>query len=274
MFRHVARKRTLLGTALRTLELIFHCAVRDLRKSHGNALLGLLMAIFQSILIVIVLYVTFDILGLRSVAVRGDFVLYVMSGAFMFTTHISAIGAVSRADGPASPMMLHSPMNPIIAICGAALAVLYKQVLAALVVLFLYHALFTPVVIEDPVSDIGILLLAWASGIGIGMVLRSARPWQPDLASVLTTVIMRVNIFASGKMMVANNVSPQLRSYFDWNPLFHIIDQARGYTFLNYTPHFTSVGYALKVTLVFITIGLMAEFFTKLHVSESWGKRH
>ena len=26
---------------------------------------------------------------------------------------------------------------------------------------------------------------------------------------------------------------------FDWNPLFHTIDQARGFTFINYNPHYS-----------------------------------
>lgn len=273
MFHYRKRKRTFLDVSLTTLELIFHCAVREMRKSHGNALLGLLMTVAQSLVLVTVMYFLFYFLGLRRIAIRGDFMLFVMSGVFMFSTHAAAIGAASRADGPTSPMMLHSPMNPIIAILGAGLASLYRQVLAILVILFLYHALVRPVSIEYPASVIGVLLLSWASGLGIGMVFRSARPWQPELAGMLTTVAMRLNLIASGKMMVANNVPEQVRTWFDWNPLFHLIDQGRGFIFLNYTPHYTSLGYAVSFTLVCVTIGLMAEFFTKQHASISWWAR-
>lgn len=273
MFRHDSRQKTILGTGLVTLELIFHLAVRELRKSHGNAVLGLLMTQVQSVLMIAIMYFLFDLLGLRRVAVRGDFLLYVMSGVFMFMTHVSVIGAVSRADGPTSPMMMHSPMNPIIAILGSALAALYRQTLSATVILFLYHSFFNPVYIRDPVGLLGVHLLAWASGLGIGMILRSARPWQPDLASILTSVIMRVNVIASGKMVLVNNMTPSLRSWFDWNPLFHVIDQGRGEVFLNYTPHFTSLSYPIYVTLALIVLGLMAEFFTRQHASASWGSR-
>jgi ABC-type polysaccharide/polyol phosphate export permease len=80
---------------------------------------------------VLTMYFLFDVMGLRKVAVRGDFMLYVMSGVFMFMTHIKAIGAVAGAENAASSMMMHAPMNPIISICGAALATLYQQALAA-----------------------------------------------------------------------------------------------------------------------------------------------
>jgi ABC-type polysaccharide/polyol phosphate export permease len=273
MFRHQSRRKTLIGTVFVCMELTFHLAVNQLRQSHGNAVLGLFMTIFKNVLMVGIMYFMFDLLGLRRVAVRGDFLLYVMSGVFMFMTHTAALGAVSKADGPTSPMMLHSPMYPLIAIGGSALASLYRQTLSAGVILFLYHTFFHHIYIEHPVDLMGMYLLSWASGLGIGMVFRAMRPWQPDLATLLTTVLMRANVVASGKMVLINNMSPKLRNWFDWNPLFHTIDQGRGALFLNYTPHFTSVSYPVYVTLGLFIIGLMAEFFTRQHVSLSWGKR-
>ena len=46
--------------ALELLALIFHATVRHIRKSHGNALIGLLMNIMQTLLMVVVFYVMFD----------------------------------------------------------------------------------------------------------------------------------------------------------------------------------------------------------------------
>jgi len=273
MFRTQTRSKSHFATGFETLELIFHVTVRNLRKSHGNAILGLVMSIVQAVLLVAVMYLIFSLLGLRRIAVRGDFLLFVMSGVFMFMVHVTALGAVSRAEGPTSAMMMHAPMNPIISICGAALAVLYKQTLAAAIILFLYHTLFTPITIEYPVGMLGIYLLSWISGVGIGMVLLSARPWQPDLVSILTSVFMRANVIASGKMMLANNTPPGLRAWFDWNPLYHVIDQGRGDIFLNYTPRVTSISYAIYVTLFCVVVGLMTEFFTRQYASASWGKR-
>jgi ABC-type polysaccharide/polyol phosphate export permease len=272
MFRHKPLQKTALGTAFETIELIFHAAVRNLRKSNGNAVLGLVMQIVQSLIMVMVMYFLFTLLGLRRIAVRGDFLLYVMSGVFLFMTHIKAIGAVAGADGPTSPMMMHAPMNPIISICGAALASLYQQALAASVILFSYHALITPITIDQPVGVVGMFLLSWFAGVGIGMVFLSARPWQPELMSIVITLYKRLNMIASGKMVLANNTKPELRAMFDWNPLFHTIDQGRGFMFLNYTPRYTSIDYAVAFALVCIMIGLMAEFFTRQHMSASWNK--
>jgi ABC-type polysaccharide/polyol phosphate export permease len=272
MFRPEIKRRTKIRTAYGVLELIFHAAIRDLRKSHGNAVLSLVLAIVQAVLMVLIFYVMFTLFGLRGSAIRGDFLLYVMSGVFMFMTHTKAIGAVGSADGPTSPMMMHSPMNPIISIAGAALSSLYIQTLSAGVILLFYHTIFAPITIHEPVGMMGMYLLSWISGVAIGMVFLSAQPWQPETVRIIRTIYQRANMIASGKMLVANATPATIRALFDWNPLFHTIDQGRGYIFLNYHPRYTSIEYPVYVALVCVMIGLMGEFYTRQYASASWGK--
>jgi ABC-type polysaccharide/polyol phosphate export permease len=273
MFRHKPFERSWVGLGFETLELIYHVSVRNLRRSHNNAMLGLVMSIVQSLIMLLVMFFMMQLFGMRRIAVRGDFMLYVMSGVFMYMTHIKTIRAVSGADGPTSAMMMHAPMNPIISIMGAALAALYQQTLSAAAILFVYHAAWSPITIDEPVGLLGMHLLSWFSGIGIGMVFLSAKPWQPELIGIVVSLYTRANVIASGKMVLANNLAPNRRAWFDWNPLFHTIDQTRGFVFLNYTPRYTSYEYAICYALVCILIGLMAEFFTRQHASASWNKR-
>lgn len=270
MFR-IETRQTKIRSALKLLELVYHATVRNVRKSHGNAVIGLLLNIFQTVMMVLIFYVMFDLLGLRGNAIRGDFLLYVMSGIFLFITHTKTVGAVSGAEGPTSQMMKHAPMNTIVSITSAAMSSLYIQVLSASIVLFFYHAAVTPISIHDPIGTLAMFLLSWFSGIGVGMVFLAAKPWAPEVVSILTTVYQRVNMIASGKMFVVNMLPGSMVALFDWNPLFHCIDQARGAVFLNYNPHYTSVSYPLYLTLACFMIGLMGEFYTRRHASVSWG---
>ena len=66
------------------LELIYHSIVRDVRRTHSNALVGLAMNILQTVMLVITFYAMFYLLGMRGNAIRGDFLLYIMSGIFLF----------------------------------------------------------------------------------------------------------------------------------------------------------------------------------------------
>jgi ABC-type polysaccharide/polyol phosphate export permease len=262
--------RTRTRSALQLADLIYHATVRHLRRDHNNAMIGLLLNIAQTVVFVLAFYFMFSMLGLRGAAIRGDFLLYIMSGVFLFMTHTKALTAVVGAEGPASPMMKHAPMNPIVAVTAAALSSLYIQVLSMVVVLWVYHAAFVPIEIHDPVGAMGMVLLAWFSGVAIGMVFYALKPWVPDFVKVTSQVYSRANMIASGKMFVANAMPGYVLAFFTWNPLFHTIDQARGYVFINYNPHFSSVSYPLYLSLVLIFLGLMGEFYTRKTASLSW----
>lgn len=269
MFQPTA-PRTHVGSLLRTAELIFHVAVRDIRKSHGNAIMGLILTILQSVVMVLFFWFMLTVLKMRGSAVRGDFMLYSMSGIFMYMTHIKAIKAVSSAEGPTSAMMKHAPMNTIVAIAGQALASLYQQVLSIVVILFFYNTCFNRITIDQPIGALCMLLLAWVSGIAIGMIFKAATPWAPNFFSILNTVYSRANMIASGKMFLANAMPTSKLAWFWWNPLFHVIDQNRGFVFLNYNPHYSSILYPVVVTGVLMVLGLMGDTFTNKYASISW----
>jgi ABC-type polysaccharide/polyol phosphate export permease len=273
MFQQSTSRQTGFGAAITIAELVYHSVVRNIRKSHGNAVIAILMNMMQAAILVLAFYVMFIILGLRGAALRGDFLLYIMSGIFLFMTHTKTLSAVIGSEGPASPMMQHAPLNTIIVIAAAALGTLYIQVLSLFVILFIYHALFTPVVIDLPLPAFGMLLVAWYTGLGLGVLLLAFKPWFPTAVDLFSTIYQRVNMIASGKMFVANTLPAFMLAMFDWNPLFHVIDQSRGFIFINYTPRYSSYEYAIIVGTVLLMIGLMAEFYTRRHASVSWSAR-
>ncbi len=272
MFQQSA-PRSGVQSAISILELIYHAIVRNVRKTHGNALMSILMNMLQAAIFVLAFYVMFTVLGLRSAAIRGDFLLYIMSGIFLYMTHTKTLGAVVGSEGPASPMMKHAPMNTIISIAAAAFGTLYIQVLSLFVILFIYHVAFTPFDIDQPLAAFGMLLLAWFTGLALGIVLLALKPWFPTFVNIFTTIYQRANMIASGKMFLANTLPGYMLAMFDWNPLFHCIDQSRGFVFINYTPRYSSIEYPLMVGGILLMIGLMGEFYTRKHASASWGAR-
>ncbi|MEP2642581.1 ABC transporter permease [Roseobacter sp.] len=273
MFQATPRKDSGLVSALTLMVLVYHATVRSIRKSHNNAFMAIFINVLQMLIFVLVFFFIFTILGLRGSAIRGDFLLYIMSGIFLFMTHTKAMGAVVGSEGPASPMMQHAPMNTIIAIASAAIGALYVQVLSLGIILLGYHVAVNPVVIEHPPAAFGMLMISWFTGVALGIVLLGIKPWFPQFVDIFTQVYRRANMIASGKMVVANSLPGSLLVLFDWNPLFHAIDQARGFVFINYNPHYSDWRYAVWVGVVLLTIGLMGEFYTRRHASISWNAR-
>ena len=267
------RTRSRGGAAFGMLELIYHSIVRNVTKTHSNAFVALLMNMLQACMFVAAFYFMFSVLGLRGMALRGDFLIFIMSGIFLFLTHTKVVGAVVGSEGPASPMMKHAPMNTIIAISGTAFSVLYIQVLTMFVIFWGYNVAVEPIHFDKPIAAFGCFLVAWLSGVAVGMVLLALKPWMPAFVSIASAIYQRANMISSGKMFVANSLPPSMLALFDWNPLFHAIDQSRGYSFINYTPRNSSIEYPLILSLVLIMIGLMLEFYTRKHASESWSAR-
>jgi len=255
---------------LRFGEVLFHCTVRVVRKNSKNALVGLLGAMSQSVIMIGVFFMMFTVFGARGSALRGDFLMFLMTGIFLFMTHTRAMSAVATSEGPASAMMKHAPMTTFLSISSSALASLYLQLLSMLVIVFVVHVAVRPVIIDDPAGLIVPFFLAWFSGVAIGLIFLSIKPFYPAFATIGTTVYSRANMIASGKMFVANALPAAIYPYFAWNPLFHTIDQARGAAFINYHPNTTSITYPIYFSLTILVIGMMGEFFARKYASASW----
>ncbi|ATX66212.1 ABC transporter permease [Roseinatronobacter bogoriensis] len=267
-------RETTFSLVFTTCELIFNQAVRNVRKNHGNAVVGLLLNIAQTVLLVAVFMVIFIFAGMRGGAIRGDTLIYLMSGVFLFMAHIKVLSAVATAEGPTSTMMKHRPMNSIVSIGGAALAELYIQVLSVVVILFLYHVIWTPVEIYQPAAAFGMLLAVWFAGLAIGVMLYALKPWAPAASKLLTQLFARMNMVASGKFFLANSLPESYLHYFMWNPLFHCIDQARGYAFINYNPMHTSALYPVLFGITVLFLGMLVEAYTRKRASLSWSAKH
>ena len=272
MFAKPRHTRSGISGTLAFLEQVYFGTVRSMRKSSGrNAVLGLIGSMAQTVVFVMAFYFMFQLMGVRTSPIKGDYMLYIISGIAMFMTHNTAVQAVAGAEGPTSGMMQHAPMNTMIAVCSAALQSLYQQTITIGTILLIYHLAINPVDIFNPIGLAGVFLLSWFTGVAIGMVFLALTPWHPPLTKILLMVYRRVNMLASGKMFVANTLPSFMLAMFDWNPLFHCVDQARGMMFINYSPMHSNLSYPLKVALVAVVLGLMGEFFTRKRASMSWG---
>lgn len=263
------RSRNIFEAALSTLALIYHVTVYNLRKDHRNAVVGLLMTILQSSVFILGFLGFYLIMKVRHSPIGGDFVVFAMSGIFPFMVFSQAMAAIASAGAGSGTLLKHGPLSTAVLIGAAGLAVLYRMTITILIVLWFYHTLFSPVELYDPLGCYMIVLLAWFVGGSIGLVLLSLRPRFPQGIRVITQLLQRINMVASGKMFVANLLPGFMLKIFAWNPLFHIVDQMRGYAYLNYTPHKTSLSYAFYVGLSVLMVGLMAEFVTRNSTSLS-----
>ncbi|MFI0395754.1 ABC transporter permease [Paracoccus jiaweipingae] len=261
--------KTLIGATFTTLALIHVVTVHNLRKANRSPIWGLLQSMMQAAMMILFFVGMYSFMKQRSSPIRGDFLMFLMSGVALFMIHVQTVGAMN-AGSSLSAMNKHDPINPFIMICASALSALYTQTLSIAVMLFLYDTLIGEVKIDQPVPAMGMFMLAWFSGICVGMVFMAAKPWWPKGVNVISMVYRRGSMIASGKMFAANSLPAMVLPMFSWHPLFHIIDQNRGYVFINYNPHNSNLTYPVALSLSLLAIGLMAEFVTRRSESLSW----
>jgi len=273
MFETTQRKTSTSALAMNTLAVAFYVGVRKVRQSHANAVVAVVLSVFQGAVFVLAFFFMFSLLGTRGSAIRGDFLLYLLSGIFLYLTHIRGVMAIMGSESSTSALMQHAPMNTLVAILSSGLSSLYLQMTSVLIILLAMHTLLNPVEIYYWPGALFMFILSWFSGCVMGLIMASLKPWIPDLIAMIQMVYIRANMIFSGKMFVANAMPNFLLPFFIWNPLFHIIDQTRGFVFVNYFPHKTNWEYPFYFSIVMLVIGFMGEFYTRKHASASWNAK-
>lgn len=261
--------RTGLGGIGAMLRVTYHYTARKIQGKHPTAAAAIASSVFQIVVMLGFFYMITFFMGGRQ-PIRGNYALFLLTGIFLFMCFNKGLSAVFGSEGHGSAAMIHPAMNALVAIISSAVSALYLQAVSIAIVALVYWAVVGTVEIEDPVGLLGCMVLAWAVGCAIGMVFRAMKFWFPGAASMIVRVFSRANMFFSGKLFVANTMPFWFHHLFSWNPLFHIIDQARGYAFINYTPQTTALVLPFWVFFGSLAIGLMGDFYALTYRSRGW----
>ena len=112
------------------MKQVYFDIVRGMRKSsRQNAVAGLISSMMQTVIFILAFYFMFQLIDIRTSPIKGDYMLYVISGIAMHITHNSAVMVVAGAEGPTSTILQLAPMNTLISTCSSALRALYTQVI-------------------------------------------------------------------------------------------------------------------------------------------------
>jgi len=256
-----------MGT-LEFVELVYQSVVREVRTQSGNATFGILKEVANIAVFMGMFYIFFTFMG-RSIAIRGDFMMFLLTGIVLMLTHMKAISSVRGASNATSSIMQHAPMTVILSIIANAFAGLYLQLVAVIIVVGALWIFGMDLYVSNPPGLVLPVFFSWASGIGVGMIFMMVAPLAPGFMKVFTRLYMRAQMVTSGKFIPAAYMPAAMIPFFDWNPLFHCIDQARLATFVNYNTEVSNMSYPIWFTAGTILIGLMGEFWARQNLSKS-----
>jgi len=264
----INQQKSMFIGALDFLVLIFHSVVREIRTQSGNATLGVFKEVANLGMFMLMFYMIYSFMG-RSIAIRGDFMMFLLTGVALMVVHMKAIGTARSSSNATSAIMQHAPMTVILSIISKAFAGFYLQVVAVVIIVLVLWMFGMDLTVQNPKGLVLPVFFAWASGIAVGLVFMMIAPLAPSFMRTFTKVYMRAQMITSGKFIPAGYLPTALVGYFDWNPLFHCIDQARLATFVNYSKEVSSTSYPIWFTMTFLTVGLMGEFWSRKNLSKS-----
>lgn len=265
-------KYTALGRIVEFLRLLFVMTAFNARGEGSNPLMGIIKRFIAMATLIFVFFLMMSLTGLRNLSGRIDLLLNIVIGITLFMTHIFSFMEARGLKGN-SALSLHAPITPLLELFSGACAFLYQNVVSILLIFLVLHCWRGPLVIEDVRGLMNAYFWAWLSGLSIGSVIAGMSPFVPIIPAVATPLFRRLNMLFSGKMFTANSLPTFMLPFFLWNPLFHIIDQARGAVFRNYDPIHTNMVYPMWFTFTAFTIGFLLMFASKKVVSASWGTR-
>lgn len=241
-----------LGAMLwRSGALLHTLAVHEIRRQSAGRL-GLLGAFSTPLLICAFFWFVFEMIGKRGLVLRGDLVTFLLTGIFLFFLCVRAQARVQLDGGKA----MMSRAHPILRAWAGGVSVLYITVVAMVIVFLGNYLIMGVAELQDPAGVILPIAVTWMFGIGAGMCF-SGLSLSIGGRETMNLVFSRVMFVTSGKFFVANAVPGWVRCYFDWNPLFHLVDQLRGAVFVNYTARHTSLEYPAAVAFALLVLGHM-----------------
>ena len=258
-FEKYHRSKTFWESSLNLIELIYISIVRSFRTDTGGTVMGFVRLLMQPLILFGVFYVMFEVFG-RSPLIRGDFVMFMMTGIFCYRAHIQAVTNLKGASHSSSGMMFYAKTSTLLSILAAAINQLYIVILSIIIIMGTAYLIRGELEVYNPSGMLLPFFLSWASGLAVGLLFLAFTPLAPQIVPAFFQVYRRVQMITSGKMFVANTIPTALLPFFTWNPLFHAIDQGRGHAFINYIPKKTSIEYPLYFTLAVLAIGFTVEF--------------
>lgn len=240
-----------LREGLRFALLAHALAVQNIaRQSTGS--FGLLGAFAAPVAMCVGFLAAYEFLGLFRPAIRGDIVIFLLTGIYLFQLASRTRGAAELTGGGA--LLWHQPVQPALVAWSGALSALYITGASMALILTaagLWRGLPGA---ADPAGLVAPLLLAWLFGVGSGMVMSGVARYTGG-AGLMGMAWQRAMFLTSGIFFLAGTIPGWLRPWFDWNPLFHIIDAMRMAAFVNYSGGDTSLSYAAACVAGLLLVG-------------------
>lgn len=237
---------------LRTMAALM---LREMSTTYGRSALGYLWAILEPAAGILLLTFVFS-LALRSPPMGTNFPLFYATGMLPFLAYIDISQKMSHSLRFSRQLLFYPGVTFMDALLARMVLNTMTQSLVGIAVLSAILFAYGVDVILDPAALALTIAMTVALAAGIGTLncyLLTAYPlWERTWA-----ILNRPLFLISCIFFLFDTVPQPYRDYLWWNPLVHVVGQARSGVYATYDAAYVSPLYVFTIALIAATLGLL-----------------
>lgn len=236
-----------------TLRVVSALMIREMITRYGRSVGGYIWAVLEPLGMIAILSIAFSQF-IRTPALGESFVLFYATGYIPFYMYADVAGNASNAVAFNRSLMQFRMVTPL----DAVFARFFLSVLTVIVVsvvLFSGMGAFGIVEVQVALSPLLVAFVAAAAlGLGIGTLNAAIFPFFPVWRRIWG-IINRPLFLISGVFFTYDSMPANIQSILWWNPLVHVIGEARTAFYTIYQPDYISLAYVYGVAFSTFLIG-------------------
>ncbi|USG62799.1 ABC transporter permease [Sneathiella marina] len=243
-----------LGVQIRVVGAL---TMRELQTRYGRDGLGYLWALLEPLVLLVVLYLGFTLLG-RTQHAGMDLVPFLAAGIVTFTSIRTTVGRLSSAIESNRGLLIYPHVTPLDTMIARAVLETATFIVVFIIIIGGAWLIDLSSFPSDAFGIVTALSAAMCLAFSWGMVQWGLCVIWPTFDK-LTTVLWRILLWTSCVFYTLDDVPLQFRHYLELNPIVNIIELLRSAFFSGYLSPITSYGYVNCWILGFSFLGLFFE---------------
>lgn len=238
-----------------TIRTVLALMLREMSTRYGRTPGGYAWAVLEPLAAIMVLSLGFSLV-LRTPPLGTSFILFYATGFMPFNLYQGLSGAVGKAINFSKPLLQYPAVTWIDAVLARFLL---NGLTGALISILLFSGILA-VIDSRAVLDIPPIVEAMAMAMLLGLsigVLNCALMGLYPIWEVIWAIITRPLFIASGVLFLYDDLPPLAQHILWYNPLMHIVGLMRTGFYPTYTAAYVTPVYALAVSLILLTMGLI-----------------
>ncbi len=241
--------------------VVFALMMREVHTLYGKAKLGYLWAIIKSAMSIATMWFLRVVCGMSKP--HGMSVLtFLVVGYVLWGIMTGSINKCMKAVESNKTLLTFPQVSTIDVMVARCAVILCTEVISGTILLFIGYCLGYEFHISNVGGILYVLILVFAIGIGMGMILSSLNSYFPALERIVP-IIFHFLMFASGVMFSVTTFTGRIGTWILWNPFLQIIEFTRTCTSYGYPADFVSHTYLIQLALYSLVLGLLLEKFTR-----------